>query len=223
MIELDEQEQASHAARIGADENAPSRWRLRPAFRLTATEAATTRRAINLGRSVLGAAPTLRGRPRAVKHSCHEIVRGAREASRLRRRAFRVGAHEKRHRAGGASFVRLSDRPPPKRLPVGEPSTSDAPYSVQSAPRVEDNPVKAVVDQSAQIAKFSFRTEATAHDRTCSGRSKDERGSDGPDRKSRRLDGGSGRRRRRLCRRRTEVRRAGNAFVHLPDEPSASA
>ena len=33
------------------------------------------------------------------------------------------------HRAGDA-FVRLPDRPPPKRLPVGEPSTSDAPYSV---------------------------------------------------------------------------------------------
>jgi hypothetical protein len=36
---------------------------------------------------------------------------------------------QKMHRAGDA-FVRPSDRPPPKRLPVGEPSTLGAPYSV---------------------------------------------------------------------------------------------
>ena len=35
------------------------------------------------------------------------------------------------HRAGDAS-VRLPDRPSPKRLPLGEPSTSGAPYSVQA-------------------------------------------------------------------------------------------
>ena len=53
----------SHARRWGHDskEKAPSRWRLRPASRLTAAEAATTRRAINLGRSVLGASRTLGG------------------------------------------------------------------------------------------------------------------------------------------------------------------
>jgi hypothetical protein len=39
--------------------NAPGRWRLRPAFRLTAAEATATRRTINLGRSVLGALTTL--------------------------------------------------------------------------------------------------------------------------------------------------------------------
>ena len=41
--------------------NAPSRWRLRPASRLTAAEATADRRAINLGRSVLGASGTLGG------------------------------------------------------------------------------------------------------------------------------------------------------------------
>jgi len=35
------------------------------------------------------------------------------------------------HRAGDAS-VRLPDRPSPKRLPLGEPSTSGAPHSVQA-------------------------------------------------------------------------------------------
>jgi hypothetical protein len=39
--------------------NAPSRCRLRPAIRLTFAEATATRRAINLGRSVLGASSTL--------------------------------------------------------------------------------------------------------------------------------------------------------------------
>jgi hypothetical protein len=42
--------------------NAPSRWRPRPASRLTLAEATATRRAINLGRSVLGASGNLRER-----------------------------------------------------------------------------------------------------------------------------------------------------------------
>jgi hypothetical protein len=42
------------------ERNAPSRWRPRPASRLTAAEATATRRAINLGRSVLGAIGNLR-------------------------------------------------------------------------------------------------------------------------------------------------------------------
>jgi hypothetical protein len=47
--------------------NAPSRWRLRPAFRLTAAEAAAARRTINLGRSVLGASPLYAGAGLQVK------------------------------------------------------------------------------------------------------------------------------------------------------------
>jgi hypothetical protein len=57
------------ASDVPAHENAPSRWRLRPAFRLTAAEAAADRRAINLGRSVLGACTTLGIAPRGVKDS----------------------------------------------------------------------------------------------------------------------------------------------------------
>ena len=53
--------------RLGPRRNAPSRWRLRPAFRLTAAEAAADRRAINLVRSVLGASRTLGGLDAAVK------------------------------------------------------------------------------------------------------------------------------------------------------------
>ena len=58
----DEEEKAAHAARSDtacAKRNAPSRLRPRPTFRLTAAEATTTRRAINLRRSVLGASGTL--------------------------------------------------------------------------------------------------------------------------------------------------------------------
>ena len=56
-----------------AHENAPSRWRLRPASRLTSAEAAADRRAINLGRSVLGASRTLGSAPGVVKASGGEL------------------------------------------------------------------------------------------------------------------------------------------------------
>jgi hypothetical protein len=55
-------------------QNAPSRWRLRPAFRLTSAEAGADRRAINLGRSVLGASRTLGGTPEAVKAPGGELL-----------------------------------------------------------------------------------------------------------------------------------------------------
>src|SRR5262249_54327070 len=54
--------------------NAPSRWRLRPASRLTSAEAGADRRAINLVRSVLGAPRTLGGLPSIVKASRRELV-----------------------------------------------------------------------------------------------------------------------------------------------------
>jgi hypothetical protein len=55
------------------NENAPSRRRLRPASRLTAAEAAADRRAINLGRSVLGASGTLRAPSGTVKPARSEL------------------------------------------------------------------------------------------------------------------------------------------------------
>ena len=54
-------------ARSGPQRNAPSRLRLRPAFRLTAAEATADRRTINLGCSVLGAWLTLGGLELSVK------------------------------------------------------------------------------------------------------------------------------------------------------------
>ncbi len=66
----DEGEETAHARedtrlpdRHCPQRNAPSRLRPRPTFRLTTAEATTTRRAINLGHSVLGASGTLGTRP----------------------------------------------------------------------------------------------------------------------------------------------------------------
>jgi len=53
--------------------NAPSRWRPRPASRLTFAEAIACRGAINLGRSVLGAVTTLGGRASHVKAVSSEL------------------------------------------------------------------------------------------------------------------------------------------------------
>ncbi len=58
--------------------NAPSRWRLRPAFRLTSAEAGADRRAINLGRSVLGANSTLGGAREPVKSTPERTPRNLR-------------------------------------------------------------------------------------------------------------------------------------------------
>ena len=58
--------------------NAPSRWRLRPASRLTAAEAIACRGAINLGRSVLGAIGTLGERASYVKALASELLRNLR-------------------------------------------------------------------------------------------------------------------------------------------------
>jgi hypothetical protein len=139
-------------ARARAHENAPSRWRLRPAFRLTAAEAAADRRTINLVRSVLGASPTLGGPGSAVKASSSELV-----ANCALFFSHRVKLRTAPHALGGPETKRAARR--------------------------------------------------------------------GPAAWSRRLAGDSEERRCRLRRRRNrkEIRRAGNAFVHLPDEPSASA
>jgi hypothetical protein len=75
VAETDDSEPAGgDRHRYGSKENAPSRWRLRPAFRLTAAEATAYRRAINLGRSVLGACGTLGGHQGSVKPSESELL-----------------------------------------------------------------------------------------------------------------------------------------------------
>jgi hypothetical protein len=68
---------------LATHENAPSRLRPRPTFRLTTAEATTTRRAINLGHSVLGASGTLWVDARPVKRRADGIRRKLR--ARIRR------------------------------------------------------------------------------------------------------------------------------------------
>src|SRR5207247_10374715 len=54
------------------------------------------------------------------------------DMQRLDRRSATTSRLQKKCTEPVGAFVRLSDGPPPKRLPIGEPSTSDAPYSVHA-------------------------------------------------------------------------------------------
>jgi hypothetical protein len=84
--------------------SAPSRRRLRPAIRPTSAEASATRRAINLGRSVLGAATTLGDTQGSVKHPCGRISRNFRvlpqRANSGRTVPFRQRSLPRRHDRG---------------------------------------------------------------------------------------------------------------------------
>jgi hypothetical protein len=98
-------------------------------------------RAFNLRRSVLGAIAKLSAisqfvNPfrecfvRKLRHSSFGRRSGDTEPGASRRFGSELPVHAKMHRARLAS-VRSPDRPPPKRLPLGGPSTSGAPSSVQ--------------------------------------------------------------------------------------------
>jgi hypothetical protein len=109
----------------GPTKNAPSRFRLRPAIRLTSAEATATRRAINLGRSVLGASRTLWASSSRVKSlaavlaAICEIFFSHRVELRApshalvtldKKRAGHEGPAARIRRAGNA-FVHLPDEP----------------------------------------------------------------------------------------------------------------
>ena len=69
--------------------------------------------------------------------------------------------HAEMHR-GRCSLVRLSDRPPPKRLPVGEPSTSGAPSSVQSGDYDPRRPASSALGSRFPLfATFSLQVAHT--------------------------------------------------------------
>jgi hypothetical protein len=77
-------------------------------------------------------------------------------------------ANRKMHRGGG-SFVRPSNRPPPRRLPVGGPSTSGAPSSVhtghydpRTAPSSGDRSPKGAVCDSFFRPSSMLRVTACA-------------------------------------------------------------
>ena len=155
-------------------ENAPSRWRPRPTFRLTLAEATTTRRAINLRHSVLGAWVTLRVRTPPVKELPSEFHRTLRKlVSRplpsrgvARRGNDRVGP-----RKNAPSRWRLR---PAFRLTAAEATASRRTInlwrSVLGASRtlgLSPEDVKAISDRHPQIAYFSFRNSQSASHRAC--------------------------------------------------------
>src|SRR5262245_59428264 len=82
MIVLTRKSSRRIASDYAAKENAPSRLRPRPTFRLTTAEATTTRRVINLRHSVLGASGTLWAGSSPVKHHSDEIPRNLRPTLR---------------------------------------------------------------------------------------------------------------------------------------------
>jgi hypothetical protein len=107
-----------------ATRNAPSRWRLRPAFRPTAAEATAARRAIDLGRSVLGAVATLWGEGDDRQGPARGSARKLRQVSTCdecgARRPMRpagVGVVRPEEPTGRAGGNRVEDSPKIGRVP----------------------------------------------------------------------------------------------------------
>src|SRR5262245_48514337 len=70
---------------------------------------------------------------------------------------------------GGHSVVHLPDRPPPKRLPVGGPSTSGAPSSVHTGHYGPDTrPSSRRQSQIRSLRPFPFSQHDFATQRVCS-------------------------------------------------------
>ncbi len=129
-------------------------------------------RAFNLRRSVLGAIGKVTAISQCVNTCGARFVRKLRHSS-LRRhsRDPRPGSarrfvqellvHAKMHRDRLAS-VRSPDRPPPKRLPLGGPSTSGAPSSVQLGDYgLPEAPSRTPTTQMPLFATFSLQTAHT--------------------------------------------------------------
>ena len=204
--------------------NAPSRWRLRPAFRLTSAEASATRRAINLGRSVLGASriyePETRVKGLADEFCaiCDNSFSAAVSVGRLVRSGGGLARPRPSVHADQTSGTRQkctepvapSSGFPTDRRRSDCRSESHQPRTLRTRciahTRGRSRAVKAV--QSELFANcevfFSHRVELRidAHALDAFERRK-RAGHEGPSPQ--------------------RIRRAGNAFVHLPDEPSASA
>jgi hypothetical protein len=122
-------------------------------------------RAFNLRRSVLGALGNLVRHSTRVKHVVLLFL--ANTDNPVSGEVFAADAaktgriHAEMHR-GRCSLVRLSDRPPPKRLPVGEPSTSGAPSSVQSGDYDPRRPASSAIGlRFPHFATFSLQVAHT--------------------------------------------------------------
>ena len=193
-------------------ENAPSRWRPRPTFRLTTAEATTTRRAINLGHSVLGASGTLWAGSSPVKNHSDEIPRNLRPtlqalipAADSDHRRTRQAPDQRnapgRWRLRPASRLTSAEAGADRRaINLGRSVLGASPML-----GVLSGPVKAA--KSELVANCDLFLSRRVELRTEPRALVEERMKKGPSPRGAR----------------PQVRRAGNAFVHLPDEPSASA
>lgn len=206
MIELTRRRRRLTRARIGADRNAPSRWRLRPAFRLTAC----------FRRQPLGE-PSTSGAPYSVQTRLYEVARGPSSTPETKSSA-NSGKLSSQCVSTADPVVDARKRTEPVASSSGFPtdlrrsdcrSESHQPRTLRTRciadsrgdPRGRQG---TRIATSRKLRSFLFtrpplRSEAHALDR--------------PEKKNGRVASDSTAR----------IRRAGNAFVHLPDEPSASA
>jgi hypothetical protein len=185
-------------------------------FRLTAAEAAAARRAINLGRSVLGASPTLWGRvdlrqaaARRRRRNLRQVSFGLVGAVRVAWRDDEMGRRRCDRTQKCTEPVAPSSSLPTDRRRSGCRSESLQPQVLRTRCNRDSRTVStarqgASAGSFRKLRSFLFTQVRTAASATCSYPAEEEKGA-GP--------GGPAH----------EVRRAGNAFVHLPDEPSASA
>jgi hypothetical protein len=188
--------------------NAPSRLRPRPTFRLTTAEATTTRRAINLGHSVLGASGTLWTRRLPVKHLFDRIRRNLRQVP-LRPPLLPSTTNRLRTTTKCTEPVASSSGFPTDRRRSDNHSESHQPWTLRTR-CIADSRGRLSSRQGIEFTtcrklRFFLFTTATLRPPLCAlgSKGKEKRaGHEGPA---------------------ARVRRAGNAFVHLPDEPSASA
>ena len=221
---------ASLAASV-FQENAPSRLRPRPTFRLTTAEATTTRRAINLRHSVLGASRTLGNGSSPVKHP--PVKFGANCGQRVRRRGSdvrdgreRVRAHKKctepvAPSSGFPTDLRRSGCRSESHQPhaLRTRCISDSRWARQRRQGVLERTFANCALFFSHGVKLRLTSHALGSSETKGLRAEARRrrvvGSPEAPRSGGAGFAGAGAGK--------EVRRAGNAFVHLPDEPSASA
>ena len=154
----------------GPRRNAPSRCRLRPTIRPTAAEAIAARRAINLGRSVLGARTTLgcpavpvKGAPEEDVAICdlfisHSIELRVAPHALGRRTLERASPSPHGRRRGSPSRERF--RPPPRRTvrfrvaPLGRVSTYRRPV-LGAGGRLRHHGRVLQGDRGANVAEFA--------------------------------------------------------------------
>jgi hypothetical protein len=130
----------------------------RESLQPSALRARCNRKAI---RHFMARQPMINAFVRKLRHSCLRRHLGRRRADQGVDSPRKLPVHAKMHRDRLAS-VRSPDRPPPKRLPLGGPSTSGAPSSVQLGDYgLPEAPSRSPTTQMPLFATFSLQTAHT--------------------------------------------------------------